>query len=78
MTQTESSFARPSQGIFRHQVQAFGTTHRVVTYDLAGFGNSDPALWQADRHHQPDGHAADMVHLIDDLDSRHLTLLGND
>lgn len=64
------------QGIFRHQVQAFKDTHRVVTYDLAGFGHSDPALWQADRHHQLDGYAADMVRLIDDLDLRHITLLG--
>ncbi len=63
------------QGIFRHQVQGFKDTHRVVTYDLAGFGSSDPALWQADRHRQLDGYAADMVRLIDDLDLRHITLL---
>lgn len=64
------------QGIFRHQVDGFKGTHRVATYDLAGFGNSDPALWQAERHHHLDGYAADMVRLIDELDLRHITLLG--
>lgn len=64
------------QGIFRHQVAAFEDTHQVVTYDLAGFGASDPALWQADRHHQLDGYAEDMIRLIDELDLRDITLLG--
>ncbi|MFD1732866.1 alpha/beta fold hydrolase [Deinococcus malanensis] len=64
------------QGIFRHQVAAFGDTHRIVTYDLAGFGQADPALWQADRHHRLEGYAADMVRLIDDLNLKNITLLG--
>lgn len=64
------------QGIFRHQVQAFQDTHQVVTYDLAGFGQSRPGLWRADRHHQLEGYAADLVRLIDALDLRDITLLG--
>ena len=64
------------QGIFRHQVEAFGDTRQVMTYDLAGFGQSDPSLWTASRHHQLEGYAADMVRLIDQLDLWHITLLG--
>lgn len=64
------------QGIFRHQVQAFQRTHRVVTYDLAGFGQSAPALWDAARHTSLEAYADDMVQLIDELDLRNITLLG--
>ncbi|UBV44526.1 alpha/beta hydrolase (plasmid) [Deinococcus taeanensis] len=64
------------QGIFRHQVDAFQATHQVVTYDLAGFGQSDPELWNAARYATLDGYAADLVCLIDELDLRHITLLG--
>ena len=64
------------QGIFRHQVQAFGDTHRVVTYDLAGFGQADPGLWDAGRHTGLEAYASDMLRLIDELDLRHITLLG--
>ncbi|WP_432804270.1 alpha/beta fold hydrolase [Deinococcus taeanensis] len=46
------------QGIFRHQVDAFQATHQVVTYDLAGFGQSDPELWNAARYATLDGYAA--------------------
>ncbi|UQN10271.1 alpha/beta fold hydrolase [Deinococcus sp. QL22] len=64
------------QGIFRHQVAAFAQTHRIVTYDLAGFGQSDSDLWRAERHQRFEGYAADMVRLIDELDLRNITLLG--
>ncbi|WP_019585997.1 alpha/beta fold hydrolase [Deinococcus apachensis] len=64
------------QGIFRHQVRAFQGTHRVVTYDLAGFGQADPGLWRAGLHQRLEGYAADMVRLIDELDLQHITLLG--
>ncbi|SMB83339.1 alpha/beta fold hydrolase [Deinococcus hopiensis] len=64
------------QGIFRHQVAAFAQSHRVVTYDLAGFGQSDPDLWRAEHHQRLEGYAADMVRLIDELGLRRITLLG--
>ena len=64
------------QGIFRHQVQTFQDTHRVVTYDLAGFGQSHPGLWDANRHTSLNAYAADMVRLIDELNLWHITLLG--
>ncbi|WP_051935504.1 alpha/beta fold hydrolase [Deinococcus sp. YIM 77859] len=64
------------QGIFRHQLQAFQATHRVVAYDLAGFGQSAPELWDAERHSRLDGYAADLVRLIDELDLRRIILLG--
>lgn len=64
------------QGIFRHQVQAFQDTHRVITYDLAGFGQSHPELWDARRHTSLNAYADDMVRLIDELDLQRITLLG--
>jgi len=65
-----------NQHLFRHQVQAFQATHRVVTYDLAGFGHADPGLWDAGRHASLQGYADDLVRLIDELDLQRITLLG--
>ncbi|WP_164473617.1 alpha/beta fold hydrolase [Deinococcus psychrotolerans] len=67
-----------NQSVFRHQIRDlhFQGTHRIVTYDLAGFGQSDPSLWSAERHADLGGYAEDMLHLIEELDLRHITLLG--
>ncbi|GAA4001670.1 alpha/beta hydrolase [Deinococcus rubellus] len=67
-----------NQSIFRHQIRDlhFQGTHRIVAYDLAGFGQSDPALWSAERHARLEGYAEDMLHLIEELDLHHITLLG--
>ncbi|GGR18031.1 alpha/beta fold hydrolase [Deinococcus ruber] len=66
------------QRMFRHQVRDFHfrATHRIVTYDLAGFGQSDPQLWSAQRHARLEGYAEDMLRLIDELDLHDITLLG--
>ncbi|AWN23168.1 alpha/beta hydrolase [Deinococcus irradiatisoli] len=64
------------RGIFRPQVAAFRNSCRVVAYDLAGFGHSDPALWNAARHASLEGYADDMLRLIDELDLRNIVLLG--
>ncbi|GGM19851.1 alpha/beta fold hydrolase [Deinococcus aerophilus] len=65
-----------NQGVFRHQIRAFGPTHRVVSYDLAGFGQSAPALWDARRYASLQGYAEDMVQLIDELELSHITLMA--
>lgn len=67
-----------NQTIFRHQIRAlhFQGTHRIVTYDLAGFGQSDPAIWDASRHAKLEGYAEDLLRLIDELDLHNITLLG--
>ncbi|ULH18343.1 alpha/beta hydrolase (plasmid) [Deinococcus sp. KNUC1210] len=66
------------QDMFRHQVRDFHfrATHRIVTYDLAGFGRSDPQLWHAQRHARLEGYAEDMLRLIDELDLHDIVLLG--
>lgn len=65
-----------SQAGFRHQVGAFGATHTVVTYDLAGFGRSDPAVFDPARHARLEGYAEDLVGLLDELDLERVTLVG--
>ena len=67
-----------NQRIFRHQVENlhFQGTNRIVTYDLAGFGQADPELWSAQRHSSLEGYAEDMLRLIDELDLRNIILLG--
>jgi sigma-B regulation protein RsbQ len=66
------------QSIFRHQIHDlyFQGTHQIVTYDLAGFGQSDPGLWSAERHASLEGYAQDMLQLIEELGLHNVTLLG--
>lgn len=66
------------QSIFRHQIRDlhFRGTYRIVTYDLAGFGQSDPAIWNAEHHARLEGYAEDMLRLIEELDLHNITLLG--
>lgn len=61
---------------FRHQVAALAPDHRAITYDLAGFGAADPALWDPARHATLHGYAEDLVRLLDELDLRGVTLVG--
>lgn len=65
-----------NQDIFSAQVEAFRESHRVVTYDLTGFGQSDPQLWQPTRYATLDGYAHDIVELIEELDLRNVTFVG--
>ena len=67
-----------NQSMFRHQIHDlhFQGSHRIVTYDLAGFGLSDPGIWSAERHAHLEGYAEDMLRLIEELDLNKITLLG--
>lgn len=50
---------------------------RVVLYDLVGFGASDPAAFDTQRYQTLDGHAADLVELLHDLDLRDVVFVGH-
>lgn len=65
-----------TSGIFDAQIRAFREEHRVLTYDLAGFGDAHPELWAPDRHGSLAGYADDLVRLLDELDLRRVTFVG--
>lgn len=52
--------------VFKHQVDVLSQDHQVITYDLAGFGQADPALFDPARHHRLEGYAEDLVALLDE------------
>ncbi len=62
--------------VFQHQVNALSRDHQEITYDLAGFGRSDAALFDPTRHHRLEGYAKDLVGLLDELDQQDVTLVG--
>jgi len=64
------------QRVFDRQVEVFSREYRVVTYDIAGFGASHPDAWDAARHATLEGHAQDMLRLIDELALTRITLVG--
>lgn len=57
--------------VWQPQVQAFARDHRVVRYDLRGFGRSDPPDGTGYFHHQ------DLAALLDWLGMEAATLLGH-
>ncbi|MFC4638323.1 alpha/beta fold hydrolase [Deinococcus hohokamensis] len=65
-----------AQTAFRHQTPVLARVGRVVSYDLAGFGQADPDVWHPQRHASLESYAEDLVALLDELDLRRVTLLG--
>ncbi len=60
---------------WRHIVRDFSPTHRVVAADHIGMGRSDkPAQYD----YSLQQHTTNLVHLIDHLDLKDITLLGHD
>jgi sigma-B regulation protein RsbQ len=65
------------QTMWRHVAPAFEDDHRVVVYDLMGLGGSDVAEYSSDRYSSLDGHADDLVSLLDGLDLRDAVFVGH-
>ena len=65
------------QTMWRHVAPAFEDDHRVVVYDLMGLGGSDLSQYSADRYSTLDGHADDLVALLDGLDLRDAVFVGH-
>jgi sigma-B regulation protein RsbQ len=56
---------------------AFESTHRVVTFDHIGAGESDLTAYDADRYGSLAGYAADVVDILRALDLRDVTFVGH-
>ncbi len=61
-----------------HQIRpALEAHHTVITYDLAGFGRSDPSHYGHDRHDTLSGHAQDLLEILAELDVDNATFVGH-
>ncbi len=65
------------QHMWRLVAPAFESTHRVVTFDLAGAGGSEPAAWDPARYTSLSAYADDILGVIRDLDLHDVVLVGH-
>ena len=65
------------QEMWRHVVPDLATDHRVVTFDLVGFGRSDVRAYDRERYGTLHGHAADVVALCRELELRDVVRVGH-
>ena len=65
------------QNMWRSVWPAFAADHRVVLFDLAGFGGSDPGAFDAVRHATLDGYAHDMLDICAELDLTGVVFVGH-
>jgi PAS domain S-box-containing protein len=65
------------QNMWRMVWPAFAADHRVVLFDLAGFGGSDPAVFDPARHSTLDGYAQDVLEICAELDLSDVVFVGH-
>ena len=65
------------QSMWRHVVPDLATDHRVVTFDLVGFGSTDARAYDRERYGTLHGHAADVVAVCRRLGLSDVVLVGH-
>jgi sigma-B regulation protein RsbQ len=65
------------QGMWDGVLPYFSGDHRVVRYDLMGYGQSDFAAYDPERYASLDGHAADILAICAELELRDVTLVAH-
>jgi sigma-B regulation protein RsbQ len=65
------------QNMWRMVWPAFADDHRIVLFDLAGFGGSDPAAFDPARHSELDGYAQDVLEICAELDLSDVVFVGH-
>jgi sigma-B regulation protein RsbQ len=65
------------QNMWRFVTPGFAATHRIVLFDHAGYGRSDPAAYSAERYSSLDAYATDVLDIVHELDLRDVTFVGH-
>ncbi|WP_435742641.1 alpha/beta fold hydrolase [Nocardioides sp. SYSU DS0663] len=65
------------QTMWRHVAPEFADRYRVVTFDFAGAGGSDPTAYDPARHASLEGYAEDLLDVVRALDLRDVVLVGH-
>ena len=65
------------QHMWRYVAPAFASDHRIVTLDLVGAGDSDPAAWDPARYVSLEAYAEDILAVVHALDLHDVVLVGH-
>ena len=65
------------QSMWRHVAPTFADRYRVVTFDFAGAGGSDPEAYDPQKYATLDGYASDVLDVVRALDLRDVVLVGH-
>lgn len=65
------------QRVWAHYTPWLAERYRVVTYDLPCAGTADPAFFDLRRHGSLDGHAEDLIRILDGLGVSQCTMVGH-
>lgn len=65
------------QAMWRFVAPAFASDYRVVLFDHVGFGGSDLAAWDPQRHSSLTGYADDVVSMLRELELRDVVFVGH-
>jgi sigma-B regulation protein RsbQ len=63
--------------MWRLVAPAFTAGHKVITLDLVGAGDSDPAAWDPARYVSLDAYAQDLLRVVTELDLHDVVLVGH-
>lgn len=65
------------QSMWRLVAPAFEATHKVVLYDIVGFGSSDTSAFDPSRYRDLGGYAREIIDVIEALDLRDVIFVGH-
>jgi sigma-B regulation protein RsbQ len=65
------------QNMWRFMTPDFEVDHRVVTFDLVGFGHSDLSAYDPAKYDSLRGYAGDLVEILDELDLTDVVFVGH-
>jgi sigma-B regulation protein RsbQ len=65
------------QSMWRYVWPAFAEDHRIVLFDLVGFGNSDHSAWDPNRYASLEGYAEDVLEICRELELTDVIFVGH-
>ncbi|ULE34951.1 alpha/beta fold hydrolase [Mycobacterium sp. IDR2000157661] len=65
------------QNMWRLVAAPLSRRYRIVLFDHAGSGRSDPSAWDADRYATLDSYARDVLDIVDELELRDVVFVGH-
>ena len=65
------------QNVWRHLIQHYRDSFRIVTFDNVGAGNSDKGAYDSDKYSSLDGYADDILEILEALGADKVVFIGH-